>query len=152
MNLHQYASADEMWTVWKENFTRICDKHAPKKRRKVCNKSNVGSMISFYMKKRHKNYLKQKAYKTGNLEDWENYRHARNNYNKLIKNTIKSHYSNDNENNKGNLKKTWKSINQYQNRNPKSKRIAITIKMLMTKILNPTICLMHLTNIFLNIG
>jgi hypothetical protein len=44
------------------------------------------------------------------LNDWENYKHTRNNYNKLIKNTIKAHFSNDIQNNKGNLKKTWKSI------------------------------------------
>ena len=31
LNLHQYACANEMRNVWKENFTRICDKHAPKK-------------------------------------------------------------------------------------------------------------------------
>ena len=35
------------------------------------------------------------------------------------------HYSNDIENNKGNLRKTWKSIDQCLNRNPKSKRISI---------------------------
>jgi hypothetical protein len=29
LNLRQYASANEMWLVWKENFTKICDKHAP---------------------------------------------------------------------------------------------------------------------------
>jgi hypothetical protein len=40
LNLHQYASANEMWLVWKENFTKICDKHAPIKRRKIRNKSN----------------------------------------------------------------------------------------------------------------
>ena len=69
--------------------------------------------------------MKQKACKTGNLNDWVNYKHTRNNYNKLIKNTIKSHFSNDIQNNKGNLKKTWKSINQCLNRNPKSKKIVL---------------------------
>ena len=75
--------------------------------------------------KRQNNYLKQKACKTGNLNDWEKYKHTRNNYNKLIKNTIKSHFSNDIQNNKGNLKKTWKSINQCLNRNPKSNKIVL---------------------------
>ena len=37
------------------------------------------------------NYLKQKVCKTSGmfLNDWENYEHIRNNYNKLFKNTIK---------------------------------------------------------------
>ena len=79
MNLHQYAFADEMWSVWKENFTRICDKHAPKKVVKYVTNQILGSMINFYMK------------------NWQfrgpgNYKHARNNYNKLIKNTIKRHW------------------------------------------------------------
>ena len=29
LNLRQYASTNEMWLVWKEDFTKICDKHAP---------------------------------------------------------------------------------------------------------------------------
>ena len=98
---------------------------APIKRRKIRNKSNPWITEQLLHEKRHKNYLKQKACKTGNLNDWEDYKHTRNNYNKLIKNTIKSHFSNDIQNNKGNLKKTWKSINQCLNRNPKSNKIVL---------------------------
>ena len=50
---------------------------------------------------------------------------TRNSYNRLIKNIIKRYFSNDIQNNKGNLKKTWKSINQCLNRNPKSKKIVL---------------------------
>jgi hypothetical protein len=74
-----------MWLVWKENFTKIGDKHAPIKRRKIRYKSNPWITEQLLHEKRHKNYLKQKACKTGNLNDWENYKHTRNNYNKLIK-------------------------------------------------------------------
>ena len=88
LNLHQYGSADEMWTVWKENFTRICDKHAPKISRKVRNKSNPWINNELLHEKKHKNYLKQKVCKTSNLEDLENYKHARNNYNKPVKNRV----------------------------------------------------------------
>ncbi len=51
LNLHQYASANEMWLVWKENFTKICDKHAPIKRRKIRNKSNPWITEQLYVKK-----------------------------------------------------------------------------------------------------
>ena len=105
LNLNQCASVNEMWTIWKENFMNICDKHAPIKRRKIRNKSNPWITKQLLLEKRHKNYLKQKACKTDNLNDWVNYKHTRNNYNKLMKNTIKSHFSNDIQNNKGNLKK-----------------------------------------------
>ena len=106
LNLDQYASANEMWLVWKEHYAKICDKHAPIKRRKIRNKSNPWITEQLLHEKRHKNYLKRKACKTSNLNDWENYKYARNNYNKLIKNTIKRRFSNDIQNNKGNLKKT----------------------------------------------
>jgi hypothetical protein len=76
-----------MWLVWKENFSKICDKHAPIKRRKIRNKSNPWITEQLLHEKRHKNYLKQKACKTGNLNDW-------------------GRFSNDIQNNKGNLKKT----------------------------------------------
>ena len=125
LNLHQYASANEMWLVWKEHYAKICDKHAPIKRRKIRNKSNPWITDLLLHEKRHKNYLKRKACKTSHLNDWENYKYARNNYNKLIKNTIKRHFSNDIQNNKENLKKTWKSINQCLNRNHKSKKIVL---------------------------
>ena len=105
LNLNQCASVNEMWTIWKENFMNICDKHAPIKRRKIRNKSNPWITKQLLLEKRHKNYLKKKACKTGNLNDWVNYKHTRNNYSKLVKNTIKSHFSNDIQNNKGNLKK-----------------------------------------------
>ena len=53
LNLHQYASANEMWLVWKENFTKICDKHAPIKRRKIRNKSNPWITEQLLHEKRH---------------------------------------------------------------------------------------------------
>lgn len=78
----------------------------------------LGPLINSYLKNRHKNYLKQKACKTGNLNDWERYKHTRNNYNKLMKDTIKIYYSNDIQISKENLKKTWKSNNQCLTGNP----------------------------------
>ncbi len=50
---------------------KICDKHAPIKRRKIRNKSNPWITEQLLHEKRHKNYLKQKACKTGNLNDWD---------------------------------------------------------------------------------
>ena len=107
LNLHQYASADEMWTVWKENFKckllPLLAINMLQKSRKVWNKLNPRINDQLLHEKRHKNYL----------EDWENCKHARNDYNRLTvlyKNTKKSYYSNDIENNKGNLKKPKKAL------------------------------------------
>ena len=69
LNLHQYASANEMWFAWKENFAIICDKNAPIERRKIRKKSNPWITDQLLHEKRHKNYLKQKACKSGNVYD-----------------------------------------------------------------------------------
>ena len=62
----------------------ICDKHAPIKRRKIQNKSNPCIAKQLLLEKKHKNYLKKKACKSGNLNNWVNYKHTRNNYNKVL--------------------------------------------------------------------
>jgi hypothetical protein len=46
------------------------------------------------------------------MTDQSDYRHARNRYNKLVKDTIRSHFQNKLHNNQGDLKKTWKTINE----------------------------------------
>ena len=81
-----------MWFAWKENFAIICDKHAPIERRKIRKKSNPSITDQLLHEKRHKNYLKQKACKSGNVYDWQNYKITRNSYNKLIKHTMKRHF------------------------------------------------------------
>ncbi|CAB4026735.1 Hypothetical predicted protein [Paramuricea clavata] len=42
------------WLVWKENFTKICDKHAPIKRRKVRKQSNPWITEQLFHEKRLK--------------------------------------------------------------------------------------------------
>jgi hypothetical protein len=80
LNLHQYASANEMWLVWKEHFAKICDKHAPIKSRKIL--YEIYLILALMTEQllheisHIKNYLKQKACKTGNWNYWENYKHT----------------------------------------------------------------------------
>jgi hypothetical protein len=61
-----------------------------------------------------KEQLKRKASKTNNPNDWRCYRITKNLYSWLIKNTIKTYYTDEISNNKGNIKNT-KSINKLIN-------------------------------------
>ena len=56
--------------------------------------------------------------------DWESYRIQKNQYNRLIKNTIKTlYYTDEISNNKGNIKNTWKSINKLINKQSKTSHV-----------------------------
>ena len=44
-------------------------------------------------------------------------------YNRLIKNTIKTYYTDEISNNKGNIKNTWKSINKLINKQSKTSHV-----------------------------
>ena len=51
--------------VWKENLTKIYEKHAPIKRRKIRNQSNPWITEQLLHEKRHKNDLTFITYKLG---------------------------------------------------------------------------------------
>ena len=58
------------------------------------------------------------------MTNWSNYRHARNpRYNKLVKDTIRSHFQNKLHNNQGDLKKPWKTINELINKSKKENTV-----------------------------
>jgi hypothetical protein len=59
----------------------------------------------------------------GRKTDWSDYRHARNRYNKLVKDTIRSHFQNKLHNNQGDLKKTWKRTNELINKSRKENTV-----------------------------
>jgi hypothetical protein len=87
-------------------------KHAPLKIRRLGKTRAPWINKNLLTNKWRKNNLKRKACKTNNPSDWESYRIEKNQYNRLIKNTIKTYYTDEISNNKGNIKNTWKSINK----------------------------------------
>ena len=72
-----------------------------------------------------KNILKRKACKTNTPNDWKSYKVAKNQYHRLIKNTIKSYYTEEIRNNKGDLKHTWKTINQLISKQSKTSHVGL---------------------------
>jgi hypothetical protein len=97
-NLDSYTDSNRMWYIWKNKFTEIIDKHAPLKTRKIG-------------KKRTPWITKQVLHSKRNENDWQIFKSARNSYNKLIKSSIRHHYSVEIRDNQGNTKNMWKTFN-----------------------------------------
>ena len=100
-----------MWYIWKNKFTEIIDKHAPLKTRKIGKKRTPWITKQVLHSKRNKNLLKKKALKSKNENDWQIFKSAINSYNKLIKSSIRHHYSVEIRDNQGNTKNMWFSNN-----------------------------------------
>ena len=103
---------------------RVINKYAPiKKRSKVGKRNNPWITNQLLKEKRRENYLKRKACKTNTVFDWENYKQVRNCYNRLVKSSIRTYYSSELNNRKGNIKSTWNTINHLIGKHPKSKDV-----------------------------
>ena len=57
------------------------------------------------------------------LKPGTNYKKVKNHYNRQIKNTKCSYYQDKLHNNPGNLKQTWKTLNELMNRKPTNYKI-----------------------------
>ena len=125
LNLECYNDVNNTWLIWKRNFMEIIDRHAPLKKRGLGKAKTPWINKSLLAGKWQKNILKRKACKTNTPNDWKNYKVAKNQYNRLIKNTIKSYYTEEIRNNKGNLKNTWKTINQLISKQSKTSHVGL---------------------------
>ena len=95
------------------------DRHAPLRHKRVGNKRSPWITNQLQREMRKRDYLKQKAIREGNSQVWEQFKHARNHTNNLIKKAKREHFVNNFEANKSNPKKTWNLINQLSSRSSK---------------------------------
>ena len=86
------------------------DRHAPLKKRRLGKAKTPWINKNLLAGKWQKNIRKRKACKTNTPNYWKSYKVVKNQHSRLIKNTIKSYYTEEIRNNKGNLKYTWKTI------------------------------------------
>ena len=111
------------WQIWKNKFFRIWNNHAPVKRRKVGTKRLPWLTTDLIHNKRHINFLHRKARTTNTIDAWSVYRKAKNQYNRQIKDTKCSYYRGKLHSNSGNLKQTWKTLNELMNRKSTNNKI-----------------------------
>lgn len=111
------------WQIWKNKFFKIWNNHAPLKRRKVANKRLPWLTIDLIAKKRHINFLNRKAKADNTINSWSVFKKAKNQYNRQIKETKCSYYQGKLHSNSGNLKQTWKTLNELMNRTSNKNKI-----------------------------
>ena len=112
-----------LWNDWKAKFLVAADTHAPPVTRRF--RSEYAPWLTTEIKNKiyNRDFLKKKAVKTGSERIHKAYKEARNELNKLVKNTKPSYYKNAlNQCNK-NPKEMWKTINKLTNKKSKTTKI-----------------------------
>ena len=139
------------WRIWKELFLEVLNKHAPLQHKKT--KSSEVPWITNKVKCliTTRNKLKRKAITTKTETDWSNYKKIRNQVNVDLRNAKKNYYSSKIANQKHNLKKAWKSINELLGKQKKQSKVN-EIKLGENILNNPRDIAEGFNNYFSNIG
>ena len=106
------------WNAWKNIFLNIVDKHAPRRVMRVRNKPApwLNSQLKEEM-------LKQKASETQRPDDWKAYKTKKLRVNKKVKKRKRDYYKHQIEGVSGNLKVTWKILNDLMGKKSDSTQI-----------------------------
>ena len=88
----EYWDPNDSWSIWKNTFLNIVNRHAPLKKRRVSSKRLPSITKDLIIKKRQKAFLKKKAALSGLEANWTIYKSAKNSYNRLVKRTIRQYY------------------------------------------------------------
>ena len=111
------------WNAEKDIFLNIVDKHAPRRVMRVRNKPApwLNSQLKEEMYER--DWLKKKASETQRPDVWKAYKTKKLTVNKKVKKTKKDYYKHQIEGASGNLKATWKILNDLMGKKSDSTQI-----------------------------
>ena len=114
---------NEMWLRWKTFFLNILNKHAPVASIKV--KGNSSPYVTSELKAmiRTRDYLGAKANKTESTYLRQAFNHVRNKVNRTLSELRKQYYSQKIEENKDDIKGTWKVLKQAMGQISKTNNI-----------------------------
>ena len=149
-----YYSQDpnEMWHIWKNMLMESIDKHAPLRSRRTRNRKSPWITNELRHQMFHRDFLKKKAISSRDPQIWYQYRQTKNYINNEIKKTKQAYYKNNLDLKKGNLKKTWKIVNELSSKNVcKTNRIA-QLKIAGQEISTPGEIAETFNSYFSNIG
>ena len=115
-NVHCFEDPNEMWATWKSMLMKTIDKHGPCRSRCIGKKRS--SWITNDLKRQmfKIDYLKKKAISSEDPQAWHEYRQSRNHVNNEIKKAKTSYFTTNLDLHKGNMKKTWKIINEVSSK------------------------------------
>jgi len=142
----------EMLAIWEKRFLEIANEQAPIKTRRVRNNQSPWLTCDIRALINHRNYLKKQATKTDDSQVWDDYKKFRNLVNNEIKQSKNSYYHSHIENNRGNPKALWRTINQVSGRNKTKSNSINEIKFNNTTATEPAEIAEILNDYFTNIG
>ena len=114
-----YCSDDpnEMWVIWKSMLMKTVDKHAPLRSRRISSRKSLWVTNELRRQIFNLKFFEKKAISTNDPEAWCHYRQARNQTNNAIKKAKRTYFTENLDLNKGNMKETWKLVNDLSSRN-----------------------------------
>ena len=101
-----------LWKQFKDRFNEVSNLHAPIRLKKVKSKYTPWMNGEIIKLMNYRDTLKKKAVKTKSSRFHEAYKTARNDVNRLIKNTKASYFQEVISNSKNNSKEMWRNINK----------------------------------------
>ena len=110
-NILQFNDPIVAWASWRDSFMKIVDLHAPTKTKRVRNSFAPWLTPEVKELMHGRDHLKKIAQITNQQEDWSAYKQAKNNLNRVIKQSKSDYYEQYFSQNKGNTCETWKGIN-----------------------------------------
>ena len=104
------SDANKLWDIWKNFFLAVLNKHALPTTLRV--KGRQLPYLTYEIKQlcRQRDYIKKRAIKTGSIYLWQAFRQLRNKVIYYLRNLRHDYYTRKIEENKGNLKNTWKIL------------------------------------------
>ena len=111
-SLRNCTTPDEMVEIWENMFLKIADVHAPIRTRRVTNKKSPWITSELRELITGRNRLKRQAILTKQPSIWDKYRKERNRINNEIKMAKANYYKSEVEQNVGNPKEIWRTINE----------------------------------------
>ena len=102
-----------MWQEWKQIFVSCMDKHAPRNLKRI-SKTAARWIARGILHKMHRGELiKKRAISSSDHDMWEQFKSARNRAN-AVKHANKRYFSDIWEASKGNPRKTWNLVNEFE--------------------------------------
>ena len=112
----QAQDIDEAVNSWTKMFSLILEKHAPTLHRRVSDKSTPWLNSSYFKLVKTRDNLKIRAVRSNSKLLMQSYRQIRNKANNLNRQLKREYFSEKITQFQGELKKTWKTINQVINK------------------------------------
>ena len=109
---------------WTKTFSLILEKHAPTRNRRVSDQFCPWLTNDFKLMCKARDNFKKRAIRTKSELFIQSYKHVRNQVNKLNEQLKREYFTHEIDSCEGDLKNTWKTINNVLNKKSKTTNIS----------------------------